>query len=349
LVGKLQTEVLDGGKSRMKQIAVMVVLLLLLGAVESLSADGFIVDFGNVNQGQSKSITVKFNANTIFFAIVGDTPFEAQVPAPFTVSPATGTVRALINTTLTVTLPGNAAIGVYDKQMKIILHRRNDNPERNFPLKAAVVGFPYTFTPASTLDLGTQSQGTLLVKNNSVSQESFVVTSQNFNNNAIGAVKVAAGGTVQIILSVLESSAGQPDITESVGITDQRSLQTKHIQVTAHPGPAKPDLVATIQAVKIFPRAASETETTLQVTVNVKNAGFVASTPCQAKVSVDTDKVLDLTIDSIAVGAAPQSQTKVFKTTKTGSHTLKFKVDLDDKNNELDESNNLGTMDVQIP
>jgi hypothetical protein len=332
----------------MKQAAVTVVLILLLSAVESFAAEIPFVDFGNVPQGQSKSIPQKFNANTIDPTIAGDTPFEVQVPAPFTVSPATGTVRRLTTTTVTVTLPGNAPIGVYDQKMKIILHKKNDNPFISFPLKAAVVGFPYTFTPASTLDLGTQSQGILLVKNNSVSHESFAVGGVKFSVSPSGNVQMNAGGTVQITVSVLDGSVGQTDITGSVIIDDDRSTQRKSIVVKAQPGPAKPDLVATIQAVKVFPHV-SETEADIQVTVSVKNAGFVVSKACLAKVVLDTEKVLDLTIDPITVGAAPQSQTKVFKTTKTGSHTLKFKVDIDDKNNELDESNNEATLDIQIP
>jgi hypothetical protein len=332
----------------MKSIRFSLMILGMMTATAVFAVQVIDINFGEVAQGQSRNLSFEVNANDIDATIAGDTPFEVQMPSPFTVQPVSGTLRRFTKTTITVTLPANAPFGVHDKRFKVILHKQNSNPFIDPPVRATVIGFPYQLTPSSILDLGNQSQANLKIKNLSISTERVRISARDFTVSDI-APQINPGGTVQIVVSVPEALQGQPAFQEQIKLTDDRSDQERTLLVKANPGNAKPDLLTTIQAVKVFPRAAGQTETNIQVTFNVKNVGFAASKPCKTKVSIDNDKVLELATAPIATGSSAPPVTQSFKTAKTGSHTLKVKVDFDDQNNEPDENNNDATKDIDIP
>lgn len=338
------------------KVITMITILVALFWVNSVDAvDVFDMQFGNVQPGQSKSLPLQFDAaNVLGLGDAGldrDFPFNIVAPAPFTVSPSSGTVRKQTKTTVTVTLPANTLIGFYDKVLNITVHGKNDKT-LGVKVSATVVGFPLEITPADLLDLGSLSTGTIKIKHIGGSPESYTSHGLGGFDAQPFSASINPGQTQLITVS-----AGQiPDSGTATGTVDikvQRTGETRTVQVkTLIVG--KPDLVVSITGVKVFPRVG--TETTIQVTFLVKNVGFVQSNPCQGKITLDNNKVVDLTIPEVGPGnvlfgggAVGGTLTKVFKTTLTGTQTLKVKLDIDNKNVEPDENNNDATQDISLP
>lgn len=341
----------------MKGFTLIAIALALFWVSSADAVRVFDIQFGNVQPGQSKSVSLAFNAADVLglgdAGLDRDFPFNIVAPAPFTVNPSSGSVRKQQDTTVTVTLPANTLIGFYDKVLNITVHGKNDKT-LGVKVSATVVGFPLEITPPDVLDLGTLSTGTIKVKHIGGSPETYTThTSGVFEAQPFSA-NINPGQT-QLITVVAGQVPSSGTVTGNVDVKLQRTGETRTVQVKTNIV-GKPDLLASIVAVKVFPRSSGETETTIQVTFAVKNVGFVQSVPCQGKITLNNDKVVDLAIPEIGPGsvqvgggAIGGTVTQVFKTTFTGSGTLKVKLDTDDKNVEPDENNNVAAKDISIP
>lgn len=334
----------------MKQAVVLSIFVLFFGILgRAHGAQILLADFGNVNQGTAKTITLEFDStNSSTGGLVsGDGTFTATAAFPFKVSPATGEVHQVRNSSITITLPANTPIGVFDTVTKVVITCRQGTGSFDIPTKAAIVGYPYKLDP-ETLDMGTQPNGILKVTNQSLSKETFSINLRNFGiQGGVSKIQVNAGQTASVTLTVLDGLSAP--VTETVAVKDERTNLSRSIVVKAQPGVTKPDLVPTVVAVKVFPPSGGES--TIQVTYRVQNNGFASSVPCASEINLDTAKVLDVVLPAIGPGLVFQdvTTTVVFKTTApAGSHKVKFFADTNNKNNETVENNNVSVKDITI-
>lgn len=330
---------------------ILTMIILAVASTKLFAVDLLLSDFGEVPQGTK--VVKQFAVDAGTFTLTGDTPFDLAPVFPFQVSPTSGKMRRVINTVFTVTLPASTPPGKYDVVLKVIVHKNSGDKVIQVPAKATVLGFPFQINPLGPLDLGNSSTGTIQIKNIGGSIESYTADSENgvYSVHPFGITNISPGETQTISISPGQGLPDSGPASDRVSIKHIRTNEARAVTVKTNVVGQKPDLVGSVVLVTIFPHAPGETKTTLRVIYSLQNIGFRSSIPCAGKITLDNDKVVDITIPEVSTGQIIQdlTTTQSFQTTATGSHKVKVVLDIDDKNDEIQENNNVGIKDVNIP